>query len=61
MPPLPHRHHSLPTGPTDGSVFVRDCRDCTLCVAARQLRTRDCTRLDIGACTPGWAEGVHVR
>ncbi|KAG2428002.1 hypothetical protein HXX76_011988 [Chlamydomonas incerta] len=34
-------------GPTDGSVFIRDCRDCTLCVAARQLRTRDCTRLDI--------------
>ncbi len=36
------------TGPTDGSVFIRDCRDCTLCVAARQLRTRDCKNLNIG-------------
>ncbi|EFJ52420.1 hypothetical protein VOLCADRAFT_116082 [Volvox carteri f. nagariensis] len=34
-------------GPIDGSVFLRDCRDCTLCVAARQLRTRDCKDLDI--------------
>ncbi|GLI61174.1 hypothetical protein VaNZ11_003463 [Volvox africanus] len=34
-------------GPTDGSVFLRDCRDCILCVAARQLRTRDCKELDI--------------
>lgn len=36
------------SGPCDGSVFIRDCSDCTLCVATRQLRTRDCKNLRIG-------------
>lgn len=35
-------------GPCDGSVFIRDCKDCTLNVATRQLRTRDCANLKIG-------------
>ncbi|KAG2443109.1 hypothetical protein HYH02_009522 [Chlamydomonas schloesseri] len=51
-------------GPTDGSVFVRDCRDCTLCVAARQLRTRDCTRLDIAlycATQPSIETSTHIK
>ena len=29
-------------GPCDASVFLRDCADCTIAVAARQLRTRGC-------------------
>ncbi|KAJ9506211.1 hypothetical protein QJQ45_014617 [Haematococcus lacustris] len=39
-------------GPCDGSVFARDCKDCVLCVAARQLRTRDCQRLNISLYCP---------
>ncbi len=29
-------------GASEGSVFLRDCSDCTVSVACRQLRTRDC-------------------
>ena len=29
-------------GPVDGSAFFRDCKGCTISVACRQLRTRDC-------------------
>ena len=29
-------------GPTEGSVFVRDCTDCEFTIACRQLRTRNC-------------------
>jgi len=31
-------------GPCQSSVFVRNCEDCCLWVAAQQLRTRDCQR-----------------
>jgi len=31
-------------GPSDSSVFVRDCEDCTFYIVAQQLRTRRCTR-----------------
>jgi hypothetical protein len=31
-------------GPCDSSVFVRDCEDCIIWVAAKQLRTRACKR-----------------
>jgi protein XRP2 len=34
-------------GPVDGSVFIRDSKDCTCSIAARQLRTRDCKDLHI--------------
>ncbi|KAF5827653.1 tubulin binding cofactor C-domain-containing protein, partial [Dunaliella salina] len=34
-------------GPCDGSVFIRDTMNCSLCVYCRQLRTRDCRNLDI--------------
>mmetsp|Transcript_12145 Transcript_12145/g.15147 ORF Transcript_12145/g.15147 Transcript_12145/m.15147 type:complete len:326 (+) Transcript_12145:107-1084(+) len=29
-------------GASSGSIFVRNCRDCTFTVACKQLRTRDC-------------------
>jgi len=35
-------------GPVAGSAFIRDCKDCKIQVACRQLRLRDCQRLDIG-------------
>ncbi|CAJ1408299.1 unnamed protein product, partial [Effrenium voratum] len=31
-------------GPSETSVFVRDCEDCVFWIAAQQLRTRDCKR-----------------
>lgn len=31
-------------GPCESSVFVRNCDDCTIWLAAQQLRTRDCQR-----------------
>jgi len=31
-------------GPSEASVFIRDCEDCTFYVATQQLRTRRCTR-----------------
>lgn len=33
-------------GPTDGSVFMRDCSGCRCAVVCRQLRTRDCKDVD---------------
>ncbi|KAK3241757.1 hypothetical protein CYMTET_48505 [Cymbomonas tetramitiformis] len=35
-------------GPVGGSAFIRDCKDCRLEIACRQLRTRDCERLNLG-------------
>ncbi|GMH35716.1 hypothetical protein BSKO_03584 [Bryopsis sp. KO-2023] len=35
-------------GPCDGSVFIRDCTDCVVSVAARQLRLRDCQNIELG-------------
>ncbi|KAE9417534.1 hypothetical protein Angca_006823, partial [Angiostrongylus cantonensis] len=34
-------------GPCAGSVFLRECRSCTVLVACQQLRTRDCRSLRI--------------
>ncbi|GAQ91600.1 Beta-tubulin folding cofactor C [Klebsormidium nitens] len=34
-------------GPVDGPAFFRDCRDCKVAVACRQLRTRDCHNIDV--------------
>ena len=34
-------------GPCESSVFIRDCSDCALVVAAQQLRLRDCHRLSL--------------
>ncbi|ORZ31694.1 tubulin binding cofactor C-domain-containing protein [Catenaria anguillulae PL171] len=31
-------------GPCDGSVFIRDCSDCTIFVIGRQVRFRDCSK-----------------
>lgn len=31
-------------GPSCESVFIRDCEDCVITVACKQLRTRDCHR-----------------
>mmetsp|Transcript_18560 Transcript_18560/g.60486 ORF Transcript_18560/g.60486 Transcript_18560/m.60486 type:complete len:411 (-) Transcript_18560:1778-3010(-) len=38
---------TLVIGPVDGSVFFRDCKNCTIYVACRQLRTRDCENCTI--------------
>jgi len=32
-------------GPCEGSVFFRDCKNCTVTVASRQLRTRNCEEM----------------
>lgn len=29
-------------GASSGSIFVRDCKDCTLTIASKQFRSRDC-------------------
>ena len=34
-------------GPCEGSVFVRNCTDCTITVACKQFRTRECERCDV--------------
>ena len=34
-------------GPCEGSVFVRNCADCTITVACKQFRTRECERCDV--------------
>ena len=34
-------------GPCAGSVFLRDCVDCTFSIATRQLRTRNCTNCTV--------------
>ena len=31
-------------GPTEGSVFVRDCSDCVFTIATKQLRVRNCVQ-----------------
>eukprot|EP00899_Mesostigma_viride_P012128 jgi/Mesvir1/20916/Mv07988-RA.1 len=41
------RKCTIVIGPVDGSVFLRDCEDCTIYVACRQLRLRDCHRCKI--------------
>lgn len=33
------------TGPSSGSVFLRNCEDCEVTVACRQFRMRDCARV----------------
>ena len=33
-------------GPTEGSVFIRDCTNCKFAIVCRQLRTRDCHDVD---------------
>ncbi|KNC54471.1 uncharacterized protein AMSG_10468 [Thecamonas trahens ATCC 50062] len=38
---------TLVFGPVEGSFFLRDCTNCTVIVAAGQLRTRDCRDCDI--------------
>ncbi|CAN0084102.1 unnamed protein product, partial [Laminaria digitata] len=30
-------------GPCESSVFIRDCKDCTIVIACQQFRTRDCS------------------
>ena len=30
------------TGPVNGSIFLRDCRDCIVLIACQQLRLRNC-------------------
>ncbi len=40
-------------GPVMGSVFFRDCQDCTLLVACQQLRTRDCKNCGLFLLIPG--------
>lgn len=37
----------LVTGPVEGSVFLRDCDDCTFIIACQQLRLRNCTNCKI--------------
>ncbi|CAE7875424.1 Rp2, partial [Symbiodinium sp. KB8] len=32
-------------GPSNDSVFIRSCTDCVIAVAARQVRTRDCSNV----------------
>uniref|UniRef100_A0A8C4QXH2 Protein XRP2 n=1 Tax=Eptatretus burgeri TaxID=7764 RepID=A0A8C4QXH2_EPTBU len=32
-------------GPVSGSVFLRNCKDCTVLVACQQFRARDCSKL----------------
>lgn len=34
-------------GPCRGSVFLRDCKECTVFCACQQFRTRDCFSLDV--------------
>jgi hypothetical protein len=34
-------------GPTEGSVFIRDCVNCKFAIICRQLRTRDCVNASI--------------
>lgn len=41
--PLPPRlSRRAATKPLPGSVFIRDCKDCTIAVACQQFRARDC-------------------
>uniref|UniRef100_A0A1I7TPV2 Protein XRP2 n=1 Tax=Caenorhabditis tropicalis TaxID=1561998 RepID=A0A1I7TPV2_9PELO len=42
------RHCTIVLGPTQGSVFIRDSTNCTVLTACQQLRTRDCTSIQIG-------------
>jgi protein XRP2 len=35
-------------GPTQGSVFLRNCKNCVVVVACHQFRTRDCSNLKLG-------------
>jgi hypothetical protein len=35
-------------GPTEGSVFIRNCKGCVIVVACHQFRTRDCIDLKLG-------------
>lgn len=37
-------------GPTKGSVFLRNCKDCRIAAVCQQLRTRDCHRVDCFLC-----------
>jgi hypothetical protein len=37
----------LVTGPIEGSVFIRDCSNCTIVIACQQLRLRDCVNCQI--------------
>ena len=39
-------------GPTSGSVFVLDCTDCVLSIAAKQIRLRDCVRCELRVFVP---------
>ncbi|TMW58364.1 hypothetical protein Poli38472_009923 [Pythium oligandrum] len=34
-------------GPCNASLFLRNCRDCTLVCAVQQFRTRDCEKIDV--------------
>ena len=34
-------------GASSESIFIRDCKDCTLTIACKQLRTRDCSNCTI--------------
>lgn len=35
-------------GPTESSVFLRNCKNCTVVVACQQFRTRDCVDIKLG-------------
>ena len=37
----------LITGPVEGSIFLRDCNDCTFVIACQQLRLRNCKNCKI--------------
>ncbi|KAG8257383.1 Protein Xrp2 [Homalodisca vitripennis] len=39
-------------GPVKGSVFLRDCNDCTCLVACGQYRMRDCHNVNVFLCCP---------
>ncbi|XP_054279311.1 protein XRP2-like [Macrosteles quadrilineatus] len=39
-------------GPVTGSVFLRDCRDCSCVVACGQFRLRDCHNVNVFLCCP---------
>lgn len=34
-------------GPCAGSLFIRDCRNCTVVCAVQQFRSRDCSDMDV--------------